>query len=281
MPAAMTTRTGLFMFYLLLEKGVSRLRFYYTPNHAGQQDEAVFETWQVFIAYISKQILPFAFRQGIITSSDTKTTGQPLLQAEVKKPFSQALHTAYESSFWKVSFSMNETVTKRFLLYFRLMMVVWILIANAFFHAIEFEYSWLVFLSNIMLFTMEGDIKDRFISVELGGLVGMVLTVLAMLAIGALTPVLGGMLGLLLPLGVVLFILIILHPYAPKVLNNVGFAYLTVACIDSATFAANLPLFFGVYIAGSLVFNGGCVLLMKPARYLAARSIKNDVKADA
>ena len=164
---------------------------------------------------------------------------------------------------------MNETVTKRFLLYFRLMMVVWILIANAFFHAIEFEYSWLVFLSNIMLFTMEGDIKDRFISVELGGLVGMVLTVLAMLAIGALTPVLGGMLGLLL------------HPYAPKVLNNVGFAYLTVACIDSATFAANLPLFFGVYIVGSLVFNGGCVLLMKPARYLAARSIKNDVKADA
>lgn len=81
---------------------------------------------------------------------------------------------------------MNETVTKRFLLYFRLMMVAWILIANAFFHAIEFEYSWLVFLSNIMLFTMEGDIKDRFISVELGGLVGMVLTVLAMLAIGRL-----------------------------------------------------------------------------------------------
>lgn len=147
---------------------------------------------------------------------------------------------------------MNETVTKRFLLYFRLMMVAWILIANAFFHAIEFEYSWLVFLSNIMLFTMEGDIKDRFISVELGGLAGMVL-----------------------------FILIILHPYAPKVLNNVGFAYLTVACIDSAAFAANLPLFFGVYIVGSLVFNGGCVLLMKPARYLAARSIKNDVKADA
>jgi hypothetical protein len=63
-----------------------------------------FETRQVFIAYISKQILPFAFRQGIITSSDTKTTGQPLLQAEAKKPFSQALHPAYESSFWKVSF---------------------------------------------------------------------------------------------------------------------------------------------------------------------------------
>ena len=169
---------------------------------------------------------------------------------------------------------MNETVTKRFLLYFRLMMVVWILIANAFFHAIEFEYSWLIFLSNIMLFTMEGDIKDRFISVELGGLVGMVLTVLAMLAIGALTPVLGGMLGLLLPLGVVLFILIILHPYAPKVLNNVGFAYLTVACIDIPALTAHLPQFFIIFIVGSVLFNGVCVLLMKPAKALAVRSVE-------
>ena len=176
---------------------------------------------------------------------------------------------------------MNEAVTKRFLLYFRLMLLAWILIANAIIHVIGMEYSWLIFLSNIMMFTLEGDVKDRFWTVELGGLVGLVLTVVALLSITALTPVLGGFFGFLIPLAVVLFILIILHPYAPKVLNNVGFAYLTVACIDSATFAANLPLFFGVYIVGSLVFNGGCVLLMKPARYLAARSVKNDVKADA
>lgn len=171
---------------------------------------------------------------------------------------------------------MNEAVTKRFLLCFRLMLLVWILIVNSILHVVGFEYSWLIFLSNIMLFTMEGDIKDRFVSVELGGLVGMVFTVIALLAITFLTPVLGSFFGFLIPLAVVLFVLIILHPYAPKVLNNVGFAYLTVACIDSATFAANLPLFFGVYIVGSLAFNGGCVLLMKPARYLAARSVKAD-----
>lgn len=169
---------------------------------------------------------------------------------------------------------MNEAVTKRFLLYFRLMMLVWILIANAFFHVIEFDYSWLVFLSNIMLFTMEGDIKDRFVSVELGGLVGMVFTVIALLAITFLTPVLGSFFGFLIPLAVVLFVLIILHPYAPKVLNNVGFAYLTVACIDAETFAANLPRFFFVYIVGSLVFNGVCLLLMKPAKALAAKTVK-------
>ena len=166
---------------------------------------------------------------------------------------------------------MNEAVTKRFLLYFRLMLLVWILIVNAILHVVGFEYSWLIFLSNIMLFTMEGDIKDRFVSVELGGLVGMVFTVIALLAITFLTPVLGSFFGFLIPLAVVL---IILHPYAPKVLNNVGFAYLTVACIDAETFAANLPLFFATYILGSLAFNGVCVLLMKPAKALAVKSVQ-------
>ena len=169
---------------------------------------------------------------------------------------------------------MNEAVTKRFLLYFRLMLLVWILIANAIIHVTGLEYSWLIFLSNIMMFTLEGDVKDRFVTVELGGLVGLILTVIALLSITALTPVLGGFFGFLIPLAVVLFILIILHPYAPKVLNNVGFAYLTVACIDAETFAANLPRFFFVYIVGSLVFNGVCILLMKPAKVLAAKTVK-------
>ena len=164
---------------------------------------------------------------------------------------------------------MNEAVTKRFLLCFRLMLLVWILIVNAILHVVGFEYSWLIFLSNIMLFTMEGDIKDRFVSVELGGLVGMVFTVIALLAITFLTPVLGSFFGFLIPLAVVLFVLIILHPYAPKVLNNVGFA-----CIDAETFAANLPLFFATYILGSLAFNGVCVLLMKPAKALAVKSVQ-------
>jgi len=146
---------------------------------------------------------------------------------------------------------MNETVTKRFLLYFRLMLLVWILIANAVIHLTGMEYSWLIFLSNIMMFTLEGDVKDRLVTVELGGLVGLVLTVAAVLSISALTP-----------------------PYAPKVLNNVGFAYLTVACIDIPALTAHLPQFFITFIVGSVLFNGVCVLLMKPAKALAVRSVE-------
>ena len=116
--------------------------------------------------------------------------------------------------------------------------------------------------------------KDRLVTVELGGLVGLVLTVAALLSISALTPVLGDFLGFILPLAVVLFILIILHPYAPKVLNNVGFAYLTVACIDIPALPAHLPQFFIIFIVGSVLFNGVCVLLMKPAKALAVRSVE-------
>ena len=109
---------------------------------------------------------------------------------------------------------------------------------------------------------------------ELGGLVGLVLTVVALLSITALTPVLGGFFGFLIPLAVVLFILIILHPYAPKVLNNVGFAYLTVACIDIPALTTHLPQFFITFIVGSVLFNGVSVLLMKPAKALAVRSVE-------
>ena len=164
---------------------------------------------------------------------------------------------------------MNEAVTKRFLLYFRLMLLVWILVANAVIHLTGMEYSWLIFLSTIMMFTLEGDVKDRLV-----GLVGLVLTVAALLSISALTPVLGDFLGFILPLAVVLFILIILHPYAPKVLNNVGFAYLTVACIDIPALTTHLPQFFITFIVGSVLFNGVCVLLMKPAKALAVRSVE-------
>lgn len=57
--------------------------------------------------------------------------------------------------------TLEEKVTKKFLLFFRTSLLVWILIANAIIHLVGFEYSWLIFISNIMLFTLEGDVKDR------------------------------------------------------------------------------------------------------------------------
>ena len=48
---------------------------------------------------------------------------------------------------------MSEPVQKRFLLYFRISLLIWILIANGILHAMNFQYSWLIFISNIMRIT--------------------------------------------------------------------------------------------------------------------------------
>ena len=120
---------------------------------------------------------------------------------------------------------MEEKIGKKFLLYFRLALLCWILIANAILHIIGFSYGWLIFISNIMLFTLEGDVKERFLTVEIGGLVGLVLTVLAMLAISALTPIVGDLFGLLIPLAAVLALLILGHPATgdvPHTIYNIG-----------------------------------------------------------
>ena len=42
---------------------------------------------------------------------------------------------------------MGEQIKKKFLLYFRLMLLIWIVIANALLHVINFQYSWLIFIS--------------------------------------------------------------------------------------------------------------------------------------
>ena len=58
--------------------------------------------------------------------------------------------------------------------------------------------------------------------------------------------------------------------------SNVGFAYLTVACIDTTALATHLPQFFITFIVGSILFNGVCVLLMKPAKALAVKSVQKE-----
>lgn len=157
----------------------------------------------------------------------------------------------------------QKNIEKKFLTTFRLCLLIWVIIANIIVHQTGFAYGWLIFISNIMMFTMEGNNRDKFISVEVGGLVGLVFTVGMVTAMVELTPVIGDFMGFLIPLSVVLFVLIMLHPYAPKVLNNVGFAYLTCACIDVEGFMGNMWVNIGVFAGGSLIFNGVCLLILK------------------
>ena len=51
---------------------------------------------------------------------------------------------------------------------------------------------------------------------------------------------------------------------------------MTVACIDTTALATHLPQFFITFIVGSVLFNGVCVLLMKPAKALAVKSAQKE-----
>ena len=169
---------------------------------------------------------------------------------------------------------MNETVTKRFLLYFRLMLLVWILVANAVIHLTGMEYSWLIFLSNIMMFTLEGDVKDRLVTVELGGLVGLVLTVAALLSNQRPDPCSGRFPRLYPAAGCGA-----VHPHHPAPLRTQGAEQRGLCLPDRGLHRYPRPDRPSAAVLhhlhrGLCLFNGVCVLLMKPAKALAVRSVE-------
>lgn len=171
---------------------------------------------------------------------------------------------------------MKKDNESRFGLISGVLLIIWILITNAVLFAIGFQYTWVVFISNIMMFTMAGDLKTRFLSVEIGGMVGLILTVCMLLVAQAITPAVGPLMGFIIPLCVILILLILVHPYAPVVFNNVGFAYLVCATINIPAFAENIPQHLIGFVIGSLVFNGVSILLLKLVQKLMAKGKPED-----
>ena len=178
---------------------------------------------------------------------------------------------------------LKAEIGKKTVITFKWMLIVWILFMNGFLHVVGFKYGWLIFISNIMMFTMgEGTPLRKFVSVEVGGFVGLIFAILLLLVdskmVEAGVPELW---ALLIPLAVILFFLIICAGKLPWLFNNTGFAYLTVV-----TTAGNLPLFIGDmkthligFVIGSLVFNGVSLLLLKGAQTLVMNKYKDKITA--
>ena len=176
---------------------------------------------------------------------------------------------------------VNKLVNAKTIFIFKWLLIVWILVANGIIAATGFKYGWLIFISNIMMFTMgEGTPMFKFISVEVGGFVGLCFAiVLAIIDSKLIALGVNHVLALLIPLAVILFFLIICNGKLPYLFNNTGFAYLTVV-----TTAGNLPFFikempthFIGFIAGSLVFNFVSLLLLKLANNIAVKKYSYSV----
>lgn len=147
---------------------------------------------------------------------------------------------------------------------YRQVLLVWVLIVNCIVHLLEIPDGWLIFISNILFFTIEGkDSRKKLLTIEFGGVTGLVLGYAMIMGMGVLMPRIGNLPGFLIPLAPVLACIILLHPRFPMVFNNAAFAYLTIACIRPEALAANIVRYLITFIVGSLAFNLPCILLGK------------------
>ncbi|WP_066304396.1 hypothetical protein [Bacillus sp. FJAT-29814] len=130
-------------------------------------------------------------------------------------------------------------------------------------HEIGFT-NWSFFLANILFFLLEDpSYKDRFLKVLFGSLVGLIgAYLLAIIYTILVENGVSHLFSVMIPLTIVLFLIINLHPILPKVFNNIGFAFFTIALIDAAGAYSHITGYIVSAVAGNLIVNGVAVLII-------------------
>ena len=152
---------------------------------------------------------------------------------------------------------------KRREMYFRISLLVWVLLVNWVLQLMNVSWGWVIFISNILLFTMGGQLRTNFLPVEVGGLVGLVFAYGGVGAMTALAPVLGDKAAVMTVLAIVLLVLIVASPQAPTWFNNAGFAYFTCALIDTSLLVERFVPLLLFYGAGTVLVNGVAIGLFE------------------
>jgi hypothetical protein len=165
---------------------------------------------------------------------------------------------------------------------------LWIVLCNlliqSFLHPLEeIGYiNWSFFLANILFFIIEDpSYKDRFLKVLFGSLVGLLSAyflaiIYTILEKTGMNPIV----SIMIPLTIVLFLIINLHPIYPIVFYNIGFAYFTIALINAAAAYSKITDYILSAVAGNLIVNGIAVLIIIGlTKYFAKTpTIKNEKK---
>ena len=122
--------------------------------------------------------------------------------------------------------------------------------------------SWSFFLVNIAFFLMgEENFAKKFTSVLLGSVVGCLLAYLTMVVFMAIMPSTGEI-GIIIPIAASLFLVIIVGPFMPAFFNTVTFLYFLASLITPEDGVANLGANICFAIAGCVIANGGCQLII-------------------
>ncbi|MCI7551727.1 MAG: hypothetical protein PUK40_01580 [Actinomycetaceae bacterium] len=158
---------------------------------------------------------------------------------------------------------------QKFLTYYRYALWALIIIVNLLLHALGVHYTAMIFIANVMFFTMQGEPWRKYWEVLVGGAVGIFATYAMLRSIMWLTPYVGELIAFVIPLAIILFVLIVLHPKVPVLFNNVGFAYLLACTINMEAFMMHFWAHVITFVIGTAVLNAVCIFMMKPVAALA------------
>ena len=149
--------------------------------------------------------------------------------------------------------------------------LIWILICNIIIHINSIWLSelgftnWAFFLINILFFLLEEkNIKKKSIFILAGSAVGIVVAGL-FCKFFVLFHDMGAaeFLCFLVPIGLSLGIIIVLHPIWPVFFNGCGFAYFMVALIDPLSAWSCIPEYLFSMAAGHIVLNIGALIIIR------------------
>lgn len=132
--------------------------------------------------------------------------------------------------------------------------------------------GWAFWLVNISFFLMEEpNIKKKLLSICIGAIVGCLLAYgTIMLYAGVLMPATGHI-GLIIPVGLSLALVILIGPFMPVFFNSITFLYFVCSLIVSADAVSNVGANICFAVAGSIILNGGCLLIITSYRKAKAR----------
>lgn len=140
-----------------------------------------------------------------------------------------------------------------------LIVAAWLCVTLVVLGIFKITQGWPAWLILLFFFGSGANLKN-LINISVGGIVGLLLAGVLPLAVGAIAPVLGLQVSILIVVFIIVFLLIGLGDVAHMFFNNYAFVYFTIAVI----YPKQLTLeWLGVLILGGLFFVGGCLGFFK------------------
>lgn len=136
------------------------------------------------------------------------------------------------------------------------------MVCNALIIGMGIHHGWTMFIACMFFFVLQGDTKTKLKEIFIGGLVGLASSWLFLMAAITLTQGLGHLMGAMAPLTKVIMALIVLHPVAPSVFNNVAFTYLIISTINIESVPVNTPVYMVTFVIGGAIIIGGAYLII-------------------